>query len=237
MQQLKQIEEKETGMWADNFDRHNKNNEQLSVYQARSVGQLESIGSRMIQMQKQIENLSFKNVELERNLTNLTKHNRDLLDNNMTALEVKQSANRDIGDVSSEMRLMKDRLLSQEDAKSRFFKDMQQQVDSLNAIVLKSEKDLYTRLREQKKELLEEAFGSKDQWKKLEEMRMEKIMGDNEYMKSLMDSLERKMKNEMGKRLSSDFDTKNWLEVQFHNFKDEIVSSCLILERRSKRHA
>ena len=42
---------------------------------------------------------------------------------------------------------------------------------------------------------------------------MEKIMGDNEYMKSLMDSLERKMKNEMGKRLSSDFDTKNWLEV------------------------
>lgn len=178
----------------------------------------------MLQMQKQIEDLSFKNVELERNLTNLTKHNRDLLDNNMTALEVKNAAGRDISDIAGEMKFLKDRLATQEDTRVRFFKDITQQVESLNAIVLKSEKDLYIRLREQKKELLEEAFGNKDQWRKLEEMRMEKIMGDNEYMKSLMDSLERRVKNEIGKRLSNDFDTKNWLELQFHNFKDEIVS-------------
>ena len=71
--------------------------------------------------------------------------------------------------------------------------------------------------------ILEEAIGGKSQWKKLEEMRMEKMLGDNEYIKSLMDGLERKVKNEMGKRLSSEFDQKQWLEMQFHGFKDEIV--------------
>ena len=45
--------------------------------------------------------------------------------------------------------------------------------------------------------------------KKLEEMRMEKILGDNEYMRSLMDGLERKVKNELAKRLSSEFDQKH----------------------------
>lgn len=141
----------------------------------------------------------------------------------MTALEVKQAAGRDVSDLSGDIKLLKDRLSNQEETRVRFFKDVSSQIENLNAVVLKSENDIYTRLREQKKQLLEEAFGSKDQYRKLEEMRMEKIMGDNEYMKSLMDSLERRVKNEVGKRLNGEFDTKNWLELQFHNFKDEIV--------------
>lgn len=72
LQQLKQMEEKETGMWAENMNRHNKNNEQLALVQARSVNQLDTVGGRLVTMQRQIEELSFKNVELERNLTNLT---------------------------------------------------------------------------------------------------------------------------------------------------------------------
>lgn len=151
------------------------------------------------------------------------KHNRDLLDNNMTALEVRQAAGRDVNDVAGDVRFLKDRLSNQEETRVRFFRDVTSQIENLNAVVLKSENDLYTKLREQKKQLLEEAFGNKAEWKKLEEMRMEKLMGDNEYMKSLMDTLERKVKNEVGKRLSTDFDTKNWLELHFHNFKDEIV--------------
>ena len=119
--------------------------------------------------------------------------------------------------------MVRDRLSQQEEIKNRVYKDLSTQIDTLNTIVLKNEKDLYNRLREQKKELLDEVLGGKDQWKKLEEMRMEKILGDNEYMKSLMESLERKIKNEMAKRLSSEFDQKNWLEIQFSGFKDEIV--------------
>lgn len=142
----------------------------------------------------------------------------------MNALEVKNMAGREMSDISGEMKLMKDRLAIQEDQKARFFKEITQQVENMNAIVLKTENDLYTKLRDQKKQLLEETFNNKDQWKKIEEMRMEKILGDNEYLKSLMDSLERKVKSEMQKRLSADFDSKNWLEMQFHTFKDEIVS-------------
>lgn len=220
---LRQLEEKETTLWADNLERHHKNSEALVVQQARTSNFMENLGGKLISMQKQIEDLSFKNIELERNVVNLTKHNKNLLDNNLNALEVKHQAGRDIEDMSSELRLLRDRLNQQEETKNRVYKDLSSQIDTLNAVVLKNEKDLYNRLREQKKELLEDALGGKDQWKKLEEMRMEKILGDNEYLKSLMESLERKVKNEMAKRLSSEFDQKNWLEVQFSGFKDEIV--------------
>ena len=219
---LKNVEEKETTMWAENIEKHNKNSEALVIQQARSNNHAENIGSRMLSMQRQLEDLSFKNVELERNLQNLTRHNRDLLDNNMNALEIKQQAGRDTSDLSMEMKFLKDRLASQEDTKNRFIKDISSQMENLNAVVLRNENDLYTRLREQKKQFLEEAFGGKDQMKKIEEMRMEKMMGDNEYMKSLMDTLERKVKAEMTKRLSSEQDQKGWLDMQFQTFKDEI---------------
>lgn len=223
LNQLRHIEEKETTMWADNLEKHSKNNEALVLHNNRYSNQMDHVGARMLAMQKQLEDVSFKNVELERNLMNLTKHNRDLLDNNLNALEVKHSAGRDRDDLMTEIKLLRDRVNMQEEQKTRVYKDLSSQIDSLNSVVLKNEKDLYDRLREQKKELLEEAIGGKSQWKKLEEMRMEKMLGDNEYIKSLMDGLERKVKNEMGKRLSSEFDQKQWLEMQFHGFKDEIV--------------
>lgn len=236
LNQLRHIEEKETTMWADNLEKHNKNNDAIVVQHNRVTNQMGNIGNRLIAMQKQIEDVSFKNVELERNIMNITRHNRDLLDNNINALEVKQQAGRDRDDLLTEVKLLRDRLNHQEEQKTRVYKDLSSQIETLNSVVLKNEKDLYDRLREQKKELLEEAIGSKGNWKKLEEMRMEKILGDNEYMKSLMDGLERKVKNEMSKRLSSEFDQKNWLEMQFHGFKDEIVDNNN-LEKRSKRHA
>ena len=226
LNQLRYIEEKETTMWADNLEKHGKNSEALVVQNNRVSNQMENVGGRMIAIQRQMENLTFKNVELERNITNLTRHNRDLLDNNINALDVKHQAGRDRDDLMTEVMLLRERVNHQEDQKTRVYKDLSSQLDTLNAVVLKNEKDLYDRLREQKKELLEEAIGSKSQWKKLEEMRMEKMLGDNEYMKSLMDGLERKVKNEMAKRLNSEFDQKNWLEIQFHGFKDEIVGRC-----------
>jgi hypothetical protein len=224
LSQLKQIEEKETTMWANNLEKHGKNSEALVVHQARTSNFFDNIGSKLIAMQRQIEDVSFKNVELERNVANLTRHNRDLLDNNLNALEVKHQAGRDKDDLATEIKLLKDRISQQEESKVRVFKDLNSQMDMLNTVVLKNEKDIYTRLREQKKDLLDEVLGGKDQWKKLEEMRMEKILGDNEYIKSLMDGLERKVKNEMSKRLNSEFDQKNWLEIQFGGFKDEIVN-------------
>lgn len=224
LSQLKQIEEKETTMWANNLEKHGKNSEALVIHQARTSNFFDNIGSKLIAMQRQIEDVSFKNVELERNVANLTRHNRDLLDNNLNALEVKHQAGRDKDDLATEIKLLKDRISQQEESKVRVFKDLSSQMDMLNTVVLKNEKDIYTRLREQKKDLLDEVLGGKDQWKKLEEMRMEKILGDNEYIKSLMDGLERKVKNEMSKRLNSEFDQKNWLEIRFGGFKDEIVS-------------
>ena len=60
------------------------------------------------------------------------------------------------------------------------------------------------------------------------------MLGDNDYIRSLVDGLERKVKNEVEKRLSSDYEIKNWLESQLQNFRDEIVRAFNV-EKRSKR--
>lgn len=72
LSQLKQIEEKETTMWADNMDKHNKSSEALMLHQARSGNQLDQVVQRMFAMQKQLEDLTYKNTELERNISNLS---------------------------------------------------------------------------------------------------------------------------------------------------------------------
>jgi hypothetical protein len=64
----------------------------------------------------------------------------------------------------------------------------------------------------------------KNQFKNLEAVRMEKLLGDNEYVKGLVDSLDRRVKDEIQKRIAQEFDSKQWMERQLKVFKDEVVS-------------
>ena len=64
----------------------------------------------------------------------------------------------------------------------------------------------------------------KNQFKNLEAVRMEKLLGDNEYVKGLVDSLERRIKDEIQKRIGQEFENKQWMERTLKVFKDEIVS-------------
>ena len=53
---------------------------------------------------------------------------------------------------------------------------------------------------------------------------MEKLLGENGYIKSLIDQIEKKLENEMDKRLQLEFDNKNSFEQKIILFKDEIRS-------------
>ena len=94
----------------------------------------------------------------------------------------------------------------------------------MNDKMMKNEKEYFDRLRDQKNEILREASLNKKQFRDLEEVRMGKLLGDNEYVKGLVDTLERKVRDEVQKRLANDFENKQWIERQLQVFKDEIVS-------------
>lgn len=94
----------------------------------------------------------------------------------------------------------------------------------MNDAILKNEKEYFGRLREQKEEITQEQILQKNQFKNLEAVRMEKLLGDNEYVKGLVDSLDRRVKDEIQKRLAQEFENKQWMDRQLKVFKDEIVS-------------
>lgn len=101
---------------------------------------------------------------------------------------------------------------------------MMKQYQNMNDMILRNEKEYFGRLREQKDEISREQVMQKNQFKNLEAVRMEKLLGDNEYVKGLVDSLERRIKDEIQKRISQEFDNKQWMERTLKVFKDEIVS-------------
>lgn len=54
---------------------------------------------------------------------------------------------------------------------------------------------------------------------------MEKLLGENDYIKNLIGSIERRIDEEMDRRLRQDFDIKAFLEQKLTLFKDEIVNN------------
>lgn len=126
--------------------------------------------------------------------------------------------------LAGEIKTLKERLQSQEQSKNEFFKDIMSQYQNMNDNILKNEKEYFGRLREQKEEIVHEQTLQKNQFKNLEAVRMEKLLGDNEYVKGLVDSLDRRVKDEIQKRLSQEFENKQWMDRQLKVFKDEIVS-------------
>ncbi len=71
MQHLRTIEEKETNMWADNMQKHNKIYENLESTKMKQDSNMTLIHQQMMDMRREIEDLNFKNIELRRNMDSL----------------------------------------------------------------------------------------------------------------------------------------------------------------------
>ena len=182
------------------------------------------IHQQMQDMKRHIEDLSFKNIELSRNMASLASQSKSAFQDNILAIEDKHSQGSVMHHMANEIKSLKERLQNQESSKNDFFKDIMSQYQNMNDAILKNEKEYFGRLREQKEEITQEQILQKNQFKNLEAVRMEKLLGDNEYVKGLVDSLDRRVKDEIQKRLAQEFENKQWVDRQLKVFKDEIVS-------------
>lgn len=68
MQHLRTIEEKETNLWAENMQRHNKQYENLEGVKMKQDNNMGLLQNQLMDMKREIEDLNFKNIELSRNM-------------------------------------------------------------------------------------------------------------------------------------------------------------------------
>lgn len=59
-------------------------------------------------------------------------------------------------------------------------------------------------------------------------MKLEKLLGDNEYLRGLLKTVEAKIDEEVNKRLRHEFENKQWIERTIGIFRDEIVNYCVM---------
>lgn len=71
LQNIKKIEEKETALWADNLDKHYKNNETIELIKMDSKNSMAGMNREIMNLRKQLEDLSYKNIELQRTVGSL----------------------------------------------------------------------------------------------------------------------------------------------------------------------
>jgi len=60
-------------------------------------------------------------------------------------------------------------------------------------------------------------------------MKLDKLLGDSEYMRSLIRQVEGKIEEEVNKRLKHEFENKNWMEQKIALLKQEIVNFTLTI--------
>ena len=89
MQHLRSIEEKETNLWAENMQRHNKNYETVENLKMKQDNNVTMMHQQMMEMKRQIEDLSFKNIELARNMQSLAGQSKAAFSDNILAIEDK----------------------------------------------------------------------------------------------------------------------------------------------------
>ena len=224
MQHLRSIEEKETNLWAENMQRHNKTFENIETVKMKQDNNIGMLSQQMMDMKREIEDLNFKNIELRRNMESLAGQSKVAFQDTILSIEDKNSQNSAVSHLVNELKTVKEQLANAERNKNENFRDMMNQYQSMNDMILRNEKEYFGRLRQQKEEITNEQIQQKNQFKNLEAVRMEKLLGDNEYVKGLVDSLDRRVKDEIQKRIAQEFDSKQWMERQLKVFKDEVVS-------------
>lgn len=125
--------------------------------------------------------------------------------------------------MSNEINLLREALQKEKASKDAFVRDLTNQYNDVHQIVFKNEREYFERLNAQRDEFLKEANFTREQLRKLEETRMNKVIGDSEYMKAMVAQVERKVSDEIQRRVAMDFDNQNFIEQRFKKMKDEIM--------------
>ena len=126
--------------------------------------------------------------------------------------------------MKTEIDFLKDRLKITEGSKTTFFQDIQKQYQEMHNKLLENEKNYFNRLREMKEELQGRNNLNKNQARQLADIKFENLIGQNEHLKGRLESLERRLMDQAQAGLSSNTDSKQWMERQLQAFKEEIVT-------------
>lgn len=79
------------------------------------------------------------------------------------------------------------------------------------------------KLKQSKDEMLEQASQTRAQLKGLDNLKLQKINNDQDYIKALIGGIESRIAEEVERRMKNEFEGKNFVESKLQSFKEEMV--------------
>lgn len=104
-------------------------------------------------------------------------------------------------DYEIEMKLMKEGLSQERNRRELLFADMLRMYQEIHTFVHKNESEVNSRIKRHQAELNEQQVLVKEEGRKLEELRLEKMNTDQTFIRSMVANLEKKIESEIEKRM------------------------------------
>ncbi|EAR91638.1 hypothetical protein TTHERM_00393070 (macronuclear) [Tetrahymena thermophila SB210] len=215
-QNFKRLEDKEGQMWKDNNQKQGMIQDQYQIIRETIRKNNEQNGATMLELQRKIDEVTFQNHKLQKSQEQL----QVFIKNGLVPIENNNKKKYDPQE--GQLSLLKEQFNQELRIRENAFEDLNRNYQDLQKKVFEQEKEFLVRLQKQRDQIIEETNIHKQQIKQLEGVKMEKLLGENDYLKQLIDQVERRLEDEMDKRLKQEFENKAYLEQKMNLFKDEI---------------
>ena len=228
LRHLKVMEDKDSVLWKDSFQKHDRLEDEFRGFQELFQKQNEGFYNKIIGLESQIQDCEFKL------RSNPVKN--PIESSNIFAIDTKEyNGNLVLYDKNNfqelpgsnqleiEMKLIKEGLFQEQNRRDLLFKDVMGLYKDLNNMVHKHENELIQRFKQQKEEISLENTVTKEQSKKLDLFKTESLNNENSLVKNMISALEKKLNEETDKRMGLEYEIKRLVEGKIMGFKDENV--------------
>lgn len=228
---IKNIETKEASLWFENSQRQQTTDSTMGNLRDQLKKTAENIIGMVLQLQKRVDDVEYKNTTIERSVETVGKHlkaSQAPLQGQNALMPSVQGASPGSNELVSsalvtDFKLIRQQVEKEKEARDSFFREMTKNYNDVQGVLQKVESEMYRKMQTQKEELIRESTLTREQIRKLADVRMEKLVGDSEALRRIIGDVESKISEEVGKRLKHDFENKEWVKSQVKNFREELL--------------
>lgn len=230
LRHLKVMEDKDSALWKDSYQKQNKMEEDLRSMRDIYQKQNEAFFNKILGLEAQIQDCQYKiksNPIPELNETNIFAIDSKEYNGNMVVYDKKAAAynlnSTGSNTMEIEFKLLKEGFFQEQNRRDTLYQDVMNLYKDLNSMVHKHEHEIIQKFKQQKEEISLETNASKDQLKKIETFKTDSFNNETSIVKNMINSLEKRIQEEIDRRMVLEYEIKRLVDDKMGGFKDENV--------------
>ena len=235
LRHLKMLEDADSVLWKENDSKFLQIENKLNSIESLVSGGLESQNDETLKLMKQVDDLQFRLKSIENHQKEAPRREsnsfpslgdkQEAYDSNDKLVLYAGADGRPVAksfDYEIELKLMKENLSQERSRRESLFGDLMRMYQDIHSFVHKNESEVVNRLRRHQEDVNEQQMFVKEEGRRLEEVRLEKMNSDQSYLRNMVANLERKIESEIEKRMGLANDNRVLINEKLGFLKEEM---------------